>query len=136
MALFEGPMKFNLENKHIRTSIKVFTFLMIFFYPIAFKYSSVYYDEQSFDWVAFIFTLFIGLFFNTGLLLTLSKIGLRWKKMTLFFLLFSLFASFFIFFLPYLSNSTELMAFIAACFCASYVMFIIILVIKYENAPA
>ncbi|MBP9674595.1 MAG: hypothetical protein KBD63_05825 [Bacteriovoracaceae bacterium] len=120
-------MKFNLEDNYIRTSIKVFTFLMISFYPVSFRLSD---DGRELSWIGLLKALSFGTVLNIGMFLTLSKIGLRWKIITLFFLLISFLADFCIFFLPYHVSD---LAIITSYFSAFYVLFIIILVVRHKR---
>ena len=132
-------MNLSVKSKYIQIAIKVYLVLIIGFYPLAL----IYKDEYSVPPIKLegvLFSVLLGMICNPGLFLTLTSFGLRWKKITLCFLIISAASSWFIFYLPSVnpmaSISDEGWVYVRSVLsfsCLSFVLFIMGLIGLHKN---
>lgn len=89
----------NIKDKIVQNLIKVYLVIMIGFYPLALMYKDEY-NVVPIKIEGVLYSVFLGLIVNSGLLLVLTDLGLRWKKITFCILVMSAASSWFIFYLP------------------------------------
>jgi hypothetical protein len=87
-----------------------------------------------------LYSIFLGVICNLGLLLSLTDCGLRWKKLTLIILLLAAASSWFIFYLPSVNPMTSVsdehwlyVRTILSFSCLGFVLFVMTLVGMYKK---
>lgn len=78
----------NIKDKIVQNLIKVYLVTMIGFYPLALMYKDEY-NVVLIKLEGVLYSVFLGMIFNSGLFLALTDWGLRWKKITFCILLMS-----------------------------------------------
>jgi hypothetical protein len=99
--------KLIITNPIMQSLIKIFLGLIVGFYPLAMMYKEEY-QIIPLRLESVVVSMLMGLFFNTGLILTLTDFGLIWRKTTMSFLLLSALSSWFIFYFPAANPTSSL----------------------------
>jgi hypothetical protein len=134
-------MNLSIKNKSIQISVKIYLIFIIGFYPLALMYKDAY-QVVPIKLEGVLYSIFVGMIFNLGLFMSLTDFGLKWKKLTLCFLLISAATSWFIFYLPSVNPMAsisdaewEYVSAVFSYFALAFVMLVMILVgvYKYER---
>ena len=99
--------KLIITNPIMQSLIKIFLGLIVGFYQLAMMYKEEY-QIIPIKLEVVVVSMLLGVFFNAGLILTLTNFGLIWRKTTMSILLLSAASSWFIFYFPAANPTSSL----------------------------